>query len=517
MLVKFGFSEMASGQQRGAGETSFDSATITEWHISVGDNVSEGQSLASVQLDKGEGELESPVAGVIIEIREKYLQPGSAWQIGLDTEILPNKAILFLPHLGIIETEDIGKGSVQTSSQDEGTAQGAGSQEPVDEGGIDDDCRIEYPEDEGDDSQLRKKFTPVSWRLLHAKGLNPADVAVAFPDEPRGKIGKERILEFKAELDRAQEGGPIAVQDARRLARENGLDLSGIAGSGLDGLILTYDVEEYIGKITPEVIPDDPTEESDRVTLNASLLRKATAEFLRLSHDEIVKAGDAVEVRVSRLWDFRERYKQIWKYTTGTTLRFDYIFSYIAIRFLMKDEFRIINAFWDKEREEGYIFKNVNLGIAVNKRPTKQDPYGALMVPVIHNADTLSFLELAKSAEDKIKRVHSGKITLPELQDLTFTVNNVGGMGGIDPDSLVPYTRESNGRKRPTGMILVLTAMKSHEGNRYMKLAFSFDHRLFDGAPAINFVGAIKRYVEGIKDPDGFIEELLGSDSSLIK
>jgi len=108
---------------------------------------------------------------------------------------------------------------------------------------------------------------------------------------------------------------------------------------------------------------------------------------------------------------------------------------------------------------------------------------------------------------DKVQRALERKITLPELRDLTFTVNNVGAMGGENPDSIVPYAKEMSGKERPTGMIMVLTAKwQDSAGRQYIRLAFSFDHRLFDGAPALEFVNALKVYIEGKETPDQFRE-----------
>ncbi len=301
-----------------------------------------------------------------------------------------------------------------------------------------------------------------------------------------------------------------AAPAARKLAHDAGIDINTIQGTGPYGRVLRADVERAI-KNKGKSITEPTVTEDDRVPLGASQIRKAIAYYMAKSHAEIPKAGDSITIDVTHLWKFYRQRRETWREDTGTDFSFTGLFMFMATRLLhdQRESFGIINAYWDKDAEDGYLFKQVNIGIAV------QTPEG-LMVPVIRNAEILSFREFMVQIHDKVQRAMSRKITLPELRDLTFTVNNVGAMGGENPDSIVPYTKESGGKERPTGMIMVLGAIKQFPGDsrHYMTLAFSFDHRLFDGAPALEFVGALKKYIESKNAPDEF-RELFSEDFAL--
>ncbi len=307
---------------------------------------------------------------------------------------------------------------------------------------------------------------------------------------------------------------------ARKLAHENGVDINAVKGTGSFGKVMRKDVEWVVAEIKRrETLPPQsavkPTSEravaDDRVPLNATQIRKTIAYFMQKSHAEIPKAGDAITVDITNLWEFYQKRQIAWREDTRTDFSFTGIFMFLSAKLLheQKDRFGIINAYWDKDESEAYLFKHVNIGIAVQTAD-------GLMVPVIHNAEALSFREFMTAVHAKIQGAMSRKITMPELRDLTFTVNNVGAMGGESPDSIVPYTREANGKERPTGMILVLTAKWEVSDRQYMRLAFSFDHRLFDGAPGLEFVRAIRSYIESKRYPDEF-RELFSEDFSLLQ
>lgn len=338
---------------------------------------------------------------------------------------------------------------------------------------------------EGDELSERSEVTPFGKILLPELGyIETSDATVQ--EVPIGQLPDHRVR---------------AAPAARKLALEHGIDINVIKGIGPVGRVTRTDVEAAIEAAKSEPISTAP-ESNDREPLHATQIRKAIAYYMQKSHAEIPKAGDAITVDVTNLWKFYRQRREIWREDTGTDFSFTGIFMYLATNLLykQKDKFGIINAYWDKDEQDAYLLKHVNIGIAVQTQ-------AGLMVPVIHSAETLSFREFMIAVHDKVQRSLAQKITLPELRDLTFTVNNVGAMGGESPDSIVPYTKESSGKERPTGMIMVLTAKwQTPEEKQYIKLAFSFDHRLFDGAPALEFVNALKRYIEGKNNPEEFRE-----------
>lgn len=311
-----------------------------------------------------------------------------------------------------------------------------------------------------------------------------------------GEIETEDTVAQEAPID-----APLrarAAPAARKLAREAGIDIETIEGTGPNGRVMRTDVERAIAGVEK---PEQPPELDDRVLLNAPQIRKTIARFMTLSHTKIPRAGDALAVNVTILREFLAKYKKFLFAYDGLELRWEHILMYLAAKLLPREEFAILNAYWDEEANDGYKMKQVNIGIAVQTE-------AGLMVPVIHNAQTISFLALVKATEDKIKRALARQITISELRDLTFTINNVGAAGGEFPDPLIPYTAGNDGKERPTAMILALGRAKQDPADHlwYAQLVFKFDHRLFDGVPAIRFALAIRNYIESKKDADEFLE-----------
>jgi len=471
MKAKFGF---LIESLRGLGitnpEDDFISARIKSWAKKPGDAVTEGEIIVEVETDKVTEELQSAWTGIIFSIT---YQEDEEWEVGVtkDEEELPARSEdtpfgrILLPELGYIEIDDVAEETVP--------------EKPV------------------------------------AKEVEVVE-EVSHPEEEPRRAG--------------------AAPVARRIAREQGIDINTVEGTGLGGRIMRADVEEMVAEQSVEerVQPEPEQVFDDREPLNAMPIRKAIAHYMAKSHEEIPKAGDAITIDVTNLRKFYRERRETWREDTGTDFSFTGLFMFMATRLLhdQRKKFGIINAYWDKDKKDAYLFKHVNVGIAI------QAPEG-LMVPVIQNAETLSFRDLMLATHDKVQRAMILKIKLPELRDLTFTVNNVGAMGGENPDSIVPYTKETSGKERPTGMILVLGAIKQFPDDKFiselirlfdpmlmkgvikkkedfnirynMTLAFSFDHRLFDGVPALEFVNALKQYIESKSDSEEF-RELFSQD-----
>lgn len=502
MRVEFGFYPMSTGHY----DPTLPDITIKKWHKKAGDTVKKDEPILSLETDKLELELESPASGTIMEIYEDYKEDGSLWKSG-NAEKLPDGRILYHPYLGAIETEEVEKAHAEEAPS------------------VVDEKKEEQPASpakRGEPDAPRIVITPAVAILAQKLGVSREDVLAFAEKEGIYRVGPKEFDRFLAwreskqsEVQIAEESGAIrAVPAARALARENNLNLLDVKGTGDYGTITLPDVQKHISenRMTeePSNIPD--TDGGDREPLHATQMRKAIAYYMAKSHAEIPKAGDSITIDVTHLWKFYKQRREVWREDTGTDFSFTGMFMFFATRLLRdrRKDFGIINAYWDKDAKDGYIFREVNIGIAV------QTPEG-LMIPVLHNAGALSFRELMLQVHDKVQRAMSRKITLPELRDLTFTVNNVGAMGGENPDSIVPYTKESGGKERPTGMIMVLGAVKQSPGDsrRSMTLAFSFDHRLFDGAPALEFVNAIKSYIEKKRAPEEFRE--LFSDDFIMK
>jgi 2-oxoisovalerate dehydrogenase E2 component (dihydrolipoyl transacylase) len=147
-----------------------------------------------------------------------------------------------------------------------------------------------------------------------------------------------------------------------------------------------------------------------------------------------------------------------------------------------------LNATWGGDKI--VLKKRINLGIAVAA------PHG-LVVPVVHNADLVSIAGLARAARDLVTRARQNKLTLPDVQGGTFTLNNTGALGSIVSQPIINH---------PQAAILTTEAIQKRPVVRddaiairsMMNLCLSFDHRINDGAQVSAFLQAVRRRLEAM-------------------
>ena len=154
-------------------------------------------------------------------------------------------------------------------------------------------------------------------------------------------------------------------------------------------------------------------------------------------------------------------------------------------------EYPIINSSWS---ENSILVRGqINIGIAVSTGD-------GLIVPVIHGADKLSLIALAKKIEEVKEKARHNKLKLSDVQNGTFTLNNTGALGSIASQPLVNYPQ--------SGMLTTETIIRrpvvvedSIVIRSVMNITFTFDHRVLDGADASNFLSSLKKRLEETKAP----------------
>ena len=291
------------------------------------------------------------------------------------------------------------------------------------------------------------------------------------------------------ESPRRQRHSP-AVQ---RLADEHTIDLSEVTGTGMGGRVTRKDVLAYLeaGHARPPVAaaPAAGGDRADEERVPLTPVRRIIAENMVKSATQIPQAWTTVEVDVTNLVRLRESSKAEFQRREGSNL------SYLP--FVLKavaDSLRehpLLNSTWD---ESAIVLKRrINLGVAT------ATPDG-LVVPVIHDADSLSIVGLAKALDDLTNRARQGKLKLEDVQGGTFTVNNTGVLGSVVSQPLVNYPQAAIISteaivKRPV-VIDDAIAIRS-----IMNLCLAFDHRVLDGAEAGAFVSSVKGRLEAT-DPE---------------
>lgn len=276
----------------------------------------------------------------------------------------------------------------------------------------------------------------------------------------------------------ARPGEFLATPMVRKLARELGLDLHGIHGSGPRGSITPDDLERAAPAQVAEAFGP-----SERVPLRG--VRRAIARNVMDSQRRTAFVTGMDEADITDLWELRRREQKAVE-ARGTHLTFLPLFIKAAQHALREHPY--LNAAIDDASETIILKKHYHFGIAV------ETPDG-LMVPVIRDVDKKSILELAVEIQALGEKARGRTIALDEMKGSSFTITNYGHFGGTFATPIINWPDVAIlgfGRiaERPwvlKGEIAI---------RRILTLSLTFDHRVTDGADAALFMGKVVRYLE---------------------
>ena len=275
----------------------------------------------------------------------------------------------------------------------------------------------------------------------------------------------------------------LATPAVRALAKELGVRLETIKGSGPSGSITSEDLNKAAGKAQ---VAQDRLGPVERRPLKG--LRRTIARNLMIAQRTTVSVTGMDEADITGLWELREREKEALQ-VKGIHLTFLPFFIKAVQHSLAQHP--MLNASVDEEKEEIIVKKYYNIGVAVDT------PEG-LMVPVIKDADKKTILELAADLQELSTKARERKITLDEMKGSTFTITNYGHFGGTFATPVINYPDVAilgTGRisEKPwvhNGQIVI---------RKVLPLSLTFDHRVTDGADASQFLTKVIGYIE---DPD---------------
>ena len=274
----------------------------------------------------------------------------------------------------------------------------------------------------------------------------------------------------------------IATPAVKRLAKEMGIDITKVVATGEDGRITEKDVKVY-SKL--EVQSNE-----ERIAFRGT--RKTIAERLAKSSDRVVQAWIMEEIDMTEVTELKNRLKE----SSSEDIKLTYMPFFVkAVIRSLKSSPRI-NASLDEETEDIVIKKDYNIGIATD---TEQ----GLIVPVIKKAQDKNIKEIAKEIEKLSIEAKSGKLGLEDTQGGTFTITNIGAIGGISSIPIVNY---------PEVAILAINKIMKKvvhwEGDIVTRdrvyLSLSFDHRVLDGADVARFLNSIRKCLE---DPESLMKD----------
>lgn len=296
----------------------------------------------------------------------------------------------------------------------------------------------------------------------------------------------------------AQPSGILALPAARQKAKELGIDLSLVKGTGKDGMITVADVANGAGKTTlaPEVKQTKPSsgpsvgfDKSGRImSVPLTGVRKAIADSMTLSKATIPHVTHIDEADLTALEELRQKKKE---YAENKGIHLTLLPVIMKATVASLKTYPYLNAALDAEKQMIHVREYYNFGFAVNT------PQG-LFVPVVKGVDTRSIIDIAKKIEILATHCRDRDIKPEDMSGASFTFTNIGSYGGIAATPIIPPgTCAILGiyqmREKPivkNGVIVI---------RKMMPLSITFDHRIIDGATAAQFLNDLIKHLE---DPD---------------
>jgi len=449
---------------------SITEGTVSKWLKSVGDRIEKDEALLEISTDKVDAEVPSPAAGTLLEIT---VNEGETVEVGsvlarVGAAAAAGAAVFALP-------------AAQTAAPVqavEETAEATGADVPT---------------------------VAVAREEVSAATAAASSSGNGHSTSGNGQMSADELRRTKS--------SPLV----RNIAKEHGIDISRIGGSGMSGRVTKKDIMAFIESgaalrpqdllrkdapvapaiSAPAAQPAQPAEYTPTPVASAvgdrvekmSVMRKKIAEHMTFSKQTSAHVTSVYEIDMTNVAKYRDKNKAEFQSRYGTKLTYmPFIFQAVtnAIR-----KYPVVNS---QVSGENIVYKgDINLGMAVAL------DWG-LIVPVIKKADTLSLSGLALAANDLADRARTKKLNPDEVTGGTFTITNPGVFGGLFGTPII---------NQPQVAILCVGAIEkrpkvltSPDGDDYIAIrhmsyfALTYDHRIVDGADAEKFLAYMKEFLE---------------------
>jgi pyruvate dehydrogenase E2 component (dihydrolipoamide acetyltransferase) len=446
------------------GETVVE-GTITKWLKGPGDKVERDEPLFEISTDKVDTEVPSPVAGTLKDV---LVQEGETVKVGTE--------------LATIEEDGAGAAAEQDGGEKAEASAGQPEEAP--------DQKPEAASAEQQEKAETEEETEEP----------PPKEAPATPQPSRSPARQE---EERRPVSAPAGRGPrshILSPLVRRLAEEHNIDLSQVEGTGTGGRITKKDILSFIDSgeaqrpalravpeqgAAPAPAAQIPAGEREQ-TVKISHIRKRIAENMVASLQTTARAWNMVDVNMENIVRLRARAKERFKEREGINLTYMPFVARAVCDALLA--FPDVNAKLDLEAGTATYRRYVNLGVAV----AYED---GLIVPVVHDADVMNLVGLARAINDVGTRARAKKLKPDEVHGGTFTITNPGPFGSIlsvpimNPGETAILAFDAI-EKRP---VVIDDAIAIRH---MVYLSMSWDHRMIDGATAAQFLGRLKQNLE---------------------
>ena len=324
--------------------------------------------------------------------------------------------------------------------------------------------------------------------LIDTSAEKPEGGAEPKADEKKEETKKEEAPKPEPPKKESYASGTPSPA-AKKILDEKGIAASGVSGSGRDGRITKEDAVKAVPSMGT---PTGGSRGESRSKL--SMLRRKVAERLVAAKNETAMLTTFNEVDMTPIFELRKQYKEAFKEKHGVGLGFMSFFTLACVRALK--EFPAVNSMIDGKEMISYDFCDISIAVSGPK---------GLMVPVIRNAENLTFRGVESEVKRLAIRARDGEITVDEMTGGTFTISNGGVFGSMLSTPIINPPQSAI-----LGMHNIVERPIARDGQivvaPIMFVALSYDHRIIDGRESVGFLVGVK---EALENPG---ELLMGND-----
>ena len=421
---------------------SITEATVSRWLKNIGDQIETDEALVELETDKVNVEVPSPVAGILSEIK---IKKGKTAKVGSE--------------LGVVEPN--GKRNKVNKNT---------SIKLIKEENSSDVADLENDKEEETTEQTPKVFD-------EEQSINKEEALVLDNKEVEEPLilSQEITKDVKIEKN-------ILSPAVRKIVDEKRIDIKNIKGSGKDGRILKGDLISLMGstpKTSERKIKYGPEERIKMTRLRLTIakrLKEAQQNAAILTTFNEVNMHDIMQIRKDYQDDFQKRF----------SIKLGFMSFFVKACVVALKNFPAINA---EISGEEIVYKNYyNISFAVGTDR-------GLVVPVLKNADEMSFSDIEKNIKLISEKAKDGKLTIEDLQGGTFTISNGGVYGSMLSTPILNLPQSG-----VLGMHNIVERPIVEKGEivsrPMMYLALSYDHRIVDGKESVSFLKCIKEHLE---------------------
>ena len=429
---------------------SITEATVAKWLKNAGDTVHMDEPIVELETDKVNLEVPSPISGILTEINSK---DGSVVEVGALLGSVSEKS-----SAGSVKKEEIKK------------------IEPT----IKEDNIIKLDPSKKEPKVFEEKTQEELLTLTDEEN---------FEEEPL--ILTDEVVEEEALKIKKEDSTPKPITEnqtlspaVRKIVVENKIDINSVKGSGKDGRVLKGDLISLMGA-NPQP-SERKVQHGQEERIKMTRLRQTIAKRLKQAQENAALLTTFNEVDMSNIMEMRKENQQDFQGRYGIKLGFMSFFVKACVVSLKN--FPAVNAEIEKDEIIYKNYYNISFAVGTDK---------GLVVPVLKNADELSFADIEKNIKEISEKARDGKLSIEDLQGGTFTISNGGVYGSMLSTPILNLPQSG-----VLGMHNIVDRPTAVDGEikirPIMYLALSYDHRIIDGKESVSFLKMIK---ENLEDP----------------